>query len=462
MIEVINRSNKKLLPIEFSYKEKVKDADANSYAESIGKLPLIVINGVTIEAKDVTYFKLYNDKYLPELEMTFTDPTNKIFDSQYPLDQQVISIMIKANESLLMPIRMDFWISEFSSVKSKGGDSDYKKYELYAKLDIPYIIKNVSFKGTSYDVIKQLSDEAQLGFASNIENNTNDNMTWINCGIDYVREFIPEVTRRSYISDNTFLWAYVDFWYNLNYVDIEQQLKLSTKNDTGLSGNESLTGRKDTIPLILSNHPDYNMTNQYFDKFNLFNNSTEVNHDLGYKPYIVYYMTREKNLAYLMLDTISTKGDKSDKIVLKGQPQDSNYNFDQEKNYFLGKNDTSNSHPNYLYAEQLNLHNLEFLQKVRMNIVLKKINFQLYRFQPINIQLYKMKELDSDPNPVTQSDIESGKNIDKYKLNERLSGDWLIVGINYTYKRSGNNDNLVQEITVVRRELSASKTAKNN
>ena len=462
MIEVISRSNKKLVPIEFSYKEGVKDPDASVYAEEIGKLPLIVINGVTIEAKDVTYFKLHNDRYLPEIEMTFSDPTNKIFDSKYPLDQQIVSIMIKANESLLMPIRMDFWIIEFTSVKSKGGDSEDKKYELYAQLNVPYIIKNASYKGTSYQVLKQISEMADLGFASNIENDTNDNMTWINCGIDYVREQVPEIVKRAYIDDNTFLWSYIDFWYNLNYIDIEKQLDLSTKEDRSLDGNESITGEKRTIPLVLSNHPDYNMTNQYFDKFNLINNSTEINFKLGYNPHIYYYQSKEKNVVNLLLDTISTKGDKNDKIVLKGQPNDNNYGLEQQKNYFLGKNDTDNSHNNYLYAEQLNIHNLEFLQKIRMNIVLKKINFQLYRFQPVNIQIYKLRELDYEANAETQAEVESGKNMDKYKLNERLSGDWLIIGINYTYVRKGANvDSFMQEITVVKRELNAAKTAKN-
>lgn len=461
MIEVKNRSNKKLTSLQFSYKETVKDADAKSYADGIGKMPLIVINGVQIEAKDIKYLKLYNDRYLPELDLTFMDPTNKLIDSKYPLDQQVLSLMIKANEELLMPVRMDFWITDFTSVKSKGGDSDEKKYELKAKLDVPYIIKNASFKGTSYDVLKQIADQADLGFASNIEV-TNDSMTWINCGIDYVREHIPEIVQRGYIDDNTFLWSYIDFWYNLNYIDINKQLAESTKDAKGLSGNQSVTGQEETIPLILSNHPDYNQTNQYFDKFNLVNNSTEVNQDLGYLPHIYYYMTKEKKVVNVLLDTISTKGDKNDQIVLKGQPNNNNYALNQQKNYFLGKNDTDNSHDNYLYAEQLNLHNIKFLQKIRMNVILKKINFQLYRFQPINLQIYKLKELDSNPNPETSQQIQSGQNRDKYKLNERLSGDWLIVGINYTYDRSGNNDSFAQEITLVRRELSAAKTAKND
>jgi len=462
MIEVINRSKKKLVTLQWEYKETVKDRDASSYADTIGTLPYVVVNGITIESKDIHYFKLHNDRYFPELEMTFEDPTNRIWDSGFPLDQQIVSILIKSNSELLMPIRMDFWIYEFNSVKNKGGEVEDKKYNLYAKLNVPFIIKNASFKGSSYDVLKQIAEEAELGFASNIDS-TNDNMTWINCGIDYVREHIPEIVQRSYISDNTFAWAYIDFWYNLNYIDIEKQLKESTDGAKTVDPNASVTGKDNMIPLLLSNHPNYRATNLYIEKFNLLNNSTEINQKLGYKPHIYYYSTIERVITDVLLDTISTKGDNSDKIVLKGQPDNNNFALDQQKNYFLGKVDTSNAHENYLYAEQLNLHNMEFLQNISMTVILKNINFQLYRFQPIKIELYKLRELDSSLNPVSPADVSDAKDVDKYKLNERLSGDWLIVGINYTHVKKGLSPaRLVQEVTLVRRDLSAAKIAKND
>jgi hypothetical protein len=455
MIEVIKRSNKKLSPIEFSYREDVKDKDASAYADDIGRLPFVVINGINVQPGDISLLRIYNDRFLPEIEMIFKDPTNKIFDSGYPLDQQIISILIKSNEDLLMSIRMDFWVTDFTSIKSKGGDNDGKTYSLYGKLDVPFLIKNGSNKGTSYDVLQQLAEEADLGFASNIDK-TNDNMTWINCGVDYIREQVPEIIKRAYIDDNTFVWAYVDFWYNLNYIDIEKQLNISTKSDVGLPGLNRLAGKNETIPLILSNHPNYNTTNQYIDKFYLVNNSTEVNHELGYNPHIYYYNSKDKVVSNLLLDTISDKGVDSNKIVLKGQPNDNNYGKHQQKNYFLGKVDTDNAHKNYLYAEKANEHNLEFLQKIIMTIVLKQANFQLYRFQPVNITLYKILELDGDPKAVTTEQALT-TDVDKYKINERLSGDWIITGINYTYTKNQSKDELVQEVTVARRELSASK-----
>ena len=456
MIEVIDKSTKELISLQIKYKDGVKDKDAKDYSDSIGKLPFIVINGVTIENTDVIYFRLYNDRFLPMIEITFRDPTNRIFDSKYPLDQQIVSILIRSNSDILKSIRMDFYITQFDAVKNKPGDVEDKVYELLGELNVPYYIKNSRSKGTSYEVLKKIAAQTDLGFASNITDKTDDEMTWINCGIDYVREQIPEIVKKSYINDNTFTWAYVDFFYNLNYVDIEKQLMETTKNSQSMAGTEALTGEQVMLPLILSNHADKNNTNLYIDKYNLVNNSTDVNFTLGYQPYIYYYNTKDKNLSIVKLDTISTKGDKNNLIVLKGQPNDNNYNINQRKNYFMGKVDTNNVHKNYLYADKLNEHNLEFLQKIRMNIILKNINFQLYRFQPVRIEIYKLRELDSNLNPMTPSDIESAKNQDKYKLNERLSGDWLIIGINFTYINKGNNPGkMVQEIIVAKRELTA-------
>lgn len=454
MIEVISRSNKKLVTLKMEYKKDVKDKDAKDYSDSIGKLPYVVINGVTIESKDITYFMLYNDKFLPEIEMIFEDPTNRISDNNYPLDQQLVSILIRSNSELLMPIRMDFYITNFSAVKNKSGDSDNKVYRLTGELNVPYYIKNSSFKGTSYDCLKKISEDTDLGFASNIEK-TNDSMVWINCGIDYVRKQIPEIVKKSYINDNTFTWAYVDFYYNLNYIDIEKQMHEVTKNTSTMSGTEYISGNQRTIPLILSNHPDKNSTNLYIDKFNLINNSTDVNFTIGYQPYIYYYDSTDKNFAIFKLDTISTKGDNNNLIVMKGQPKDNNYNINQRKNYFLGKVDQNNCHKNYLYADKLNEHNLEFLQKIRMNIILKNINFQLYRFQLVRLELYKILEIDDNLNPITSNDIKNAKNQYRYKLNERLSGDWLIIGINFRYVKKKGLGKLVQEVMLAKRELTA-------
>ncbi len=100
--------------------------------------------------------------------------------------------------------------------------------------------------------------------------------------------------------------------------------------------------------------------------------------------------------------------------------------------------------------------NLNFLQKVRMKVVLSKPNFNLYRFQMISVKLYKMQEIDSKlryNNNAKINDL-ANKNIYEDKLNMRLSGDWMITGINYCFS---NSNGWEQEINLARRELGVSK-----
>lgn len=452
MIEVIERPNKKLKTLEFSYRNDVDDKDVSIYSSSIGKFPYVVINGVTVQSDDMNYLKLYNNNFLPGIEISFRDPTNKLHDSNYPLDQQIVSILIDSNSDLLMPIRMDFYIISFNSIKNVS-QNESNTYLLVGVLDVKRIIKNYSINGTSYESLKKLSQILDLGFASNIDN-TNDKMIWVNTGVDFATDYIKDIVKHSYMNDNTFLWAYVDFYYNLNYVDVEKQMKEDISNSQVTANSQFVTGEQKTLPLILSNHPDKNATNLYIDKYNLVNESYTVNYKQGYNPLIIYYDINNRNIGNYHIDPMSTKGDKGDQIVMKGQPEDDNYLKDQEKNYYIGKIDSDNMHTNYIYAEMLNEHNLNYLQKIRMSVILTNPNYQLYRFQKVKIEIYKLMELDDKLISVPKSDIMDSVNVDRYKLNERLSGEWLITGINFTFKM-GNKRNFVQELVVAKRELSA-------
>ncbi len=68
-----------------------------------------------------------------------------------------------------------------------------------------------------------------LGFSSNVRE-SNDEMTWINPNDTY-KEFIKDITRYSWISEDSFIWTFIDFNYNLNYVDIQLELNEFTKNE---------------------------------------------------------------------------------------------------------------------------------------------------------------------------------------------------------------------------------------
>jgi hypothetical protein len=124
---------------------------------------------------------------------------------------------------------------------------------------------------------------------------------------------------------------------------------------------------------------------------------------------------------------------------------------------YMGKVDVDNVHKYFLYSFKHNENNLKFLQKVKLKITINKANFNLYRFQKLKVNFYKTnqfndEDLTSKNLPLSKKDVDekAGKISDEDKLNQRLSGEWLITAISYTFnKKSG----FEQEVTLVKREL---------
>ena len=460
MIKRITSSSKVMEELVISYKKEVTESDAQVWANDLGKFPYLVFaygDKLALEAKDIIYFKLYGDGYIPEIQVIFRDPTNRLIDDNFPLDKSIVSLMLRANSNNLMPIRCDFYITNFNPVKDKSSGDD-KIYTMKAVLDLPIVIKNSSFpKMTSFEVLKQIADETLLGFCTNIEN-TVDTMTWICPGDDYIREFIPETTLQAYKSDDSFLWSFVDYYYNLNYVDIETELNEDTSNQNTILNTMDTKGTEETTPLILNNHPDSKHSNIFIERWNLINDSTAINFDVGYEPYIYYFDDLGKDFIYLLMDTISTAGDDKSKIVLKQRNDVVNTNsgnVQQKKKYFMGKIDTDNVHKNFIYTQLQNKNNIKSLQKIKINIVLPNPNFELYRFQPVDIILYDLNDMQTKKGKSDNSVQQTINNSNK--INNRLSGKWLITGINWIfdkqYMKSGGQTIFRQEVTLVRREL---------
>jgi hypothetical protein len=182
----------------------------------------------------------------------------------------------------------------------------------------------------------------------------------------------------------------------------------------------------------------------------------KVNLDIGYQKYLSFYDKNGGTQYTFLMDTISTPGPAGKNIIMKGKVgQVSEIAANSFDGDFLGVFDADNVHKNYLYAGMQNKQNLEFLQKVKMKITLGIQNFNLYRFQKIDVRFYKLKEMNDEVQQVqvNQENMEKGvgADFDAKRLNQRLSGEWLITTINYTFNKIGG---FSQDLTLVRRELS--------
>jgi hypothetical protein len=184
-----------------------------------------------------------------------------------------------------------------------------------------------------------------------------------------------------------------------------------------------------------------------------------MNLQYGYRHRIFFYDKTGDEVKAYNLDNITV--DTGDNIVLKGLPDEKKGGLYDNLicNTYMGKIDKENVHKEYYHSILHNKNNLKFLQKFKIVIKLDKINYGLYRFQKVLVELYNMGKLQSmNEDPVlTAEDIkDKKKSRHDTKIIHKLSGEWLITAINITYsKEEGGN---YQEVTLVKRELTKKYT----
>lgn len=456
MIQVLVRPSITLKELVIDYQETVQDSAANEYLETIGLYPYLQIGNTVIQTNDTIKIILHNDKFLPRIEVYFKDPTYRFVDPLFPTDNEVISLFIQSSSEILMPVRMDFKITTFDVAKSKPNDNQELVYVLNGILNVNplYYTKFESYQGSSFDVLKELATSAELGFASNMEN-TNDEMTWVNPAEPRL-EFMQEIIKYSFKGDESFMYGYVDFYYNFNFIDVEAAINEDISEQTGVVASTNIIKgtEEPQTDLVLTDHPNKSNTNLYINKYNIQNSTTEINLDIGYASYMSYYDRNENVFYKFVMQSISTTGSDGNQVILKGKVDEVMDENLVTTRGMKGSQDNDNVHRNFLYAYDQNMQNLEFLQKVKAKISLKLMNYNLYRFQKVKIKFYKLSELHNDDKPVVVNEDtvknEKGVDYDENRINQRLSGEWLITAINYTFNRVSG---FSQDITLAKREL---------
>jgi len=444
MIEVIEYSDINQRLIEFSFDESQPDNALADWVSSFDIFPVVLISksnqnsGTTIDPSSIINIKLFNNKFLPEISMSCEDELGNLIDEFFPFDYDtILSIFVKSTSEETLPIRMDFRITEYNPIQLSA-ENTQKKFSLKGILDVEglhYTIFESFPKTTSYNVLLDVAKKVGLGFATNLTN-TDDNMTWINPADTYL-EFINDVTGRAYISDETFVWSFIDFYYNLNFVDIEKELSESPKGLQSLSSQflspDQEEDESNFVELYLTTSDSLAMTNKYISKYNLNNQSFKTNLDSGYQ-----YSTRFFNRTDNTIEQILTRENKTDDQNLVQLITDDEISENNWGGTFLGKIDEDNVHENYHLAKTLNDFNISKLHKVTMTVTLQMTNFEVKRFQKIMVDFFDVNLLKDD-----------------IGVKEKLSGYWFVTGINYNFNR---HTGASQEITLVRRDLNLTHT----
>ena len=430
IIAQIDKPTYYLNPIQFdTTQDSVGDRD---YAKNLGFNPFFWYMGYQINQRDIISLSLYHEGLIPKVSISFYDSLGFMKKEGFPLDNTKFEVFINSGSENLKSIHLRFKVENFQNNR-KGN------YTIVGTLDLKDFYKPIykSYTGTSFEVLRQISKESELGFNSNITNTT-DSMKWTNTG-KLPKDFMTEIIAHSYISDDSFLIGYIDFYYAFNYVDIEKEWKRDISADLGII-SQGAAGAVETPPtgdeekikrLRLTNDKTEQGTNLGISKYTLNNNSTKQSITKGQFKIAKFYDTFSKSFLIFNIDSLSSEGDKT--IILKGSPNDKK---ELETNYrteFKGRVDLENVHKNYLYAQIQNKTNFENLARITVDIELPNPNFNLYRFQKIEITFVNDK-----------STITAPENIQT-----RISGEWIILEIMYSWM----GGKMSQRLVCARKEL---------
>ena len=429
IIAQIDKPTVKLNPIEFQGND---DAHNKEVGVGLGFTPFFWYNGYQVNPRDIRSLKLYYDGLVPKAIINFGDSIGFMKREGMPLDDTKFEVFLNSGSKNLKSIHMKFKVIDFKN--NKGS------YTVTGSIDLNdfYKINFKSYKGTSFEVLRNVSSELQLGFNSNITN-TVDNMSWVNHGVIF-KDFISGIINHSYISETSYVLGYIDYYYCFNYVDIEKEWIRDISKDVGLAstGVNFLNGKdeKDRIQeLSLTNDYGVKTSPFYFQNYNLNNNSTNISTTKGYYTVSKAYDSSTKQ--FLVFDVDSQSSDNTNNISLKGAPGDGKSMNENYRTKYSGKMDTENVHKNYYYSETQNKVNLDNMVRISVDLELPNANFNLYKFMKIKLNFINKRTNVSN----------------KTVIDERLTGEWIIVDIGYTWV----GGKLSQNVKCVRKELSKTK-----
>jgi predicted chitinase len=406
-------------------------------ATNIGYQPFFWYAGYQVPPANITSLTLYHDGVVPNVAIIFYDSIGFIKKEGMPLDNSKIEVFLNSGSNNLKSIHLRFKIVKFQ--ENRGGT-----YTIHGILDLKDFYKQSykSYTGTSFEILRMISKENELGFNSNIES-TQDSMKWSNTG-KTPAQFMSEVMKHSYISDAAFVGGYIDYYYCFNYVDIEKEWTRDISGDIGIDSQGPVSktivdppgGEKSLIrSLSFTNDKSQSGSSFHIAKFEVNNNSTSKSLKKGQFTITKYYDSSKKSFLIFNVDSLTSDDGKN--LILKGATTDKTELETNYKTEYLGRIETENVHANYMYAEIQNKTNFNNLTRITIDMELSNANFNIYKFQKVKLLLV-------NPTPT----------VSLPELNyERISGEWIIADIEYVW----TNNRMSQKLVAVRKELGKTK-----
>ena len=439
-------------------------------SKKLGALyPFVQINGYKFDENEIVRLTLDVTDFYPTISVTVASANGVFISTSYPKDGDPVSLFIRSKIEEFKPIRLDFEITYVNSAPSTDSSGEKIAFTINGIIRIPNLHTEVckAFRNlSSYDTLAKVAKDLKLGFASN-ETETVDKMNWI-CPFDSYKNFIQDTTEAAYKNDSSFYTSFIDHYYHLNFVNLNNQFAENFNIDDAIA---SLSNLKDygkdqknktaNTPMILSNMDNVKGSSMFIDKYTLLNNTGLIGINNGYRRYLQFYDdsliedTDPKNkYKSFAIEAMTTKGSEN-KHPGKGRTIDgkdegiySTHNKYKWLGVQYGDKKVKNVHDNYHYAKILNWQNKIELDKMVFHAVLPQANFNLYRGQRVPVVI--INSGDTLRKQVTKDSEDNAKRPISMTYDTFLSGYYVVKGMKYTY----DSDEIIfrQEVFLTRRE----------
>ena len=493
-ILVITEPTIKLDPMNYDSGNEEKEGGKKISKSNGNTAPAVRINNIDIQEYDLNFMSIDMEGLIPTLELNFMDGDNLFKGDSIPRDGDIVSIRLTSRQSdTYKDIRMDFDITNCDAHSAPEGGANPQalaggEYIIRGRLRIPKIFAEESKgygKKSSLDHLEQIATELKLGFATNIDK-TDDEMSRF-CPYISKSKFIQDIIKHGYIDDESFVIGKIDPYYNLNYVDLNKVF--NSKNDLELTYfnkmqedmNKNPGDNDDTnkikAAMLLTNHPTYNSSSQFFEIFKIINESGEKTAKFGYTMKLQYFENdSDEGLVSFDVEPQASKTMSDIEEPLRGRrtegsgkEEETRYK-DEVKQKYVGRIDADKEHGNmsinHYYAAIQNKMNYAQSTKMKLEVTLDQINPGLYMFQKIPVfvtsyndtEVYRQKAL-KEKKKEKGFDIvgeEYGEDPaapggDKIVMDEFHTGYYVIENIKYMYE-SSNGLGIRQVVTLLRRE----------
>lgn len=393
------------------------------------QVPLISINSTVIDFDAVSYFSLSCTGPTPSLTMMVEDRWELISNIDKPRQDNEVRIQILPRfDDAYKKINMTFYIS---SINVMG-----KQVRLTCTYKVPKLIMSrIAAMGEldTYTIFKNAAIDTELGFATNITQGDDkryvysDNRSWV--------ELLNNEIQFSG-KDNQMLDWWVDFWNNINLVDIHERYTTIDPDDDMMiwvAGQVNEIGvdqevKPQQVVATLHDHPGMTNSELYVTGYMIVNNpgvQTAMGTD---KVYSIYEDVKNEYLDYLIQD-----GDIKEDIFTKYM--------------YLGE---GYGEYNYLLQKEIRLGLLQKINSETVKITLKSPLLGVMRGHKVNFMKYvnddkieaKMQNLEEvgvidrsvDTNiPTKDYELNTTNPDGNYRLDKTVSGQYLVTGVEIIY-----------------------------